>query len=101
MPFHISLPDEFSFDLCLSFLKRSPKELLHRYSENSVRKLLRIDGNDILFELTAAKDHKLKVSILNGPISLSQKNQLVTYIKEWFDLDTDLKPFYAMASKDR
>ena len=101
MPFHISLPDEFSFDLCLSFLKRSPKELLHRYSENSVRKLLRIDGNDILFDLTTVKDHKLKVNILNGAISLSQKNQLVTYVKEWFDLDTDLKPFYAMASKDR
>ena len=101
MKFKISLPNEFSFDLSLAFLKRSPKELLHRYAEKSVRKLLRIDGNDVLFELTASRDHSLKVNILNGPISRSQKNELVTYIKEWFDLDTDLKPFYAMASKDR
>ena len=101
MKFKISLPNEFSLDLSLAFLKRSPKELLHRYAEKSVRKLLRIDGNDVLFELTATRDHSLKVNILNGPISRSQKNELVTYIKEWLDLDTDLKPFYAMASKDR
>ena len=101
MQFKIPLPDEFSFDVCLSFLKRSPKELLHRYTENSVRKLLRIDSNDVLFELTSSRDHQLKVNVLNGPISLSQKNELTTFVREWFDLDTDLKPFYAMASRDR
>ena len=101
MQFHVAVPDEFNFDLCLSFLKRSPKELLHKYTENSVRKLLRIDSNDILFELTAATDHKLKVNVLNGHIGISQMHQLETYIREWFDLDTDLKPFYAMASQDK
>jgi len=74
---------------------------LHRYSENSVRKLLRIESDDVLFELTATRNHQLKVNVLNGPISFSQKNALVTYIREWFDLDADLRPFYALASKDR
>ena len=101
MKFKISAPNEFSFDLSLAFLKRSPKELLHRYGETSVRKLLRVKGNDILFELTASGDHQLEVNVLNGKVSMSQKNELVTYITEWLDLDTDLKPFYAMASKDR
>lgn len=100
MQFTIPLPDEFNFDLCLSFLKRSPKELLHRYGEDSVRKLLRLEGDDVLFELTASKDHKLRVDVLNSKISVSQKNELINYIREWFDLDTDLKPFYVMAAKD-
>jgi DNA-3-methyladenine glycosylase II len=101
MQFNIPLPDEFSFDLCLSFLQRSPKELLHRCQENSVRKLLRVEGNDVLFQLTPSKDHELQIDVLNGKISLSQKNVLINYVREWFDLDTDLKPFYAMAAKDR
>jgi len=101
LKFKISAPNEFSFDLSLAFLKRSPKELLHRYGETSVRKLLRVNGSDILFELTASGVHQLEVNVLNGKVSMSQKNELVTYITEWLDLDTDLKPFYAMASKDR
>lgn len=101
MTMTIPVPDEFSFDLCLQFLKRSPKELLHRYSEDRVRKVVRLDGDDVLFELSATGDHQLKIKVLNGPLSRSQENELVAYVKEWFDLDTDLKPFYAMASKDR
>jgi len=99
--FKIPLPDEFSFDLCMKFLQRSPKELLHRCTDNSVRKFLRVDDKDVLFELSPSKNQHLEISVLNGPVTEAQKNELIAYVREWFDLDTDLKPFYAMASKDR
>jgi DNA-3-methyladenine glycosylase II len=97
----IPVPEEFSFDLCMKFLQRSPKELLHRCAEGTVRKFLRVDGRDVLFELSASEDRQLEIRFLNGPVTAPQKNELLTYVREWFDLETDLKPFYAMASQDR
>lgn len=101
MKFKIPVPDEFSFDLCMKFLQRSPKELLHRCGESSVRKLLRFDNANVLIELSPANDGHLMIEVLNGAITSHQKDQLIAYVKEWFDLETDLKPFYAMASRDR
>jgi DNA-3-methyladenine glycosylase II len=101
MKFNIPTPDEFSFDLCMKFLQRSPKELLHRCRDGCVRKLLRVGDKDILFELSPPVDHQLEINVLNGPVTTSQKNEIVAYVREWFDLETDLKPFYTMASKDR
>lgn len=97
----IPVPDEFSFDLCMKFLQRSPRELLHRCSENSVTKLLRLNSKDVLFKLSDAGNHHLEINVLNGAVTEDQKNKLIAYVREWFDLETDLKPFYAMASKDR
>lgn len=33
--------------------------------------------------------------------SATQKNTITYYIKEWFDLETDLKPFYRLGKKDQ
>lgn len=101
MNFHLPVPKEFSFDLCLSFLQRSPKELLHRCVENGVRKLIRVESGLVLVELRPSQDGQLEVTIMNAKLSGFQKKELVVYIKEWFDLETDLKPFYALAQKDQ
>lgn len=101
MTFTLPVPTEFSFEHCFSFLQRSPKELLHRIGENSVRKLIRVENQDILFEITPGADNSLKVSVLNAKLSSVQKQQLGRFITEWFDLETDLKPFYALAGKDK
>ena len=101
MRFNIPVPVEFSFDLSLSFLQRSPKELLHRCGENSVRKLIRIDDNSFLVELRPIHDQYLEVTVLNSNPNEYQQQELTLYIKEWFDLETDLKPFYSMAEKDK
>lgn len=101
MNFKIPVPKEFSFDFCFSFLQRSPKELLHRCGENSVRKLIHIESADILFELRPSQNLQLEVTILNAKVSDRQKQELIRYINEWFDLETDLKPFYALAVNDK
>ena len=101
MNFQLPVPREFSFELSLMFLQRSPKELLHRVGENSVRKLVRIENEDVLFELRPSTDHQLDITVLNAVLSDHQKQRLTQYIIEWFDLDTDLKPFYALAGKDK
>lgn len=97
--FAIETPSEFDFAHSLAFLRRSPKEVLHRVDGDRVTKAIDLEGKPVVFELYKENGH-LNVSIFNGSLSAQSKTQLVTYIREWFDLDTDLRPFYRMARKD-
>lgn len=95
----ISLPPEFRFKECLHFLERSPRELLHRVEGEAVYKLVIHEGEKILFKITSSDDHL----VVGFPIAEPRediKKKIEHYIIEWFDLDKDLKPFYAMAAND-
>src|SRR5436190_15902114 len=87
---HIPVPKEFSFDLTIQYLKRSPRELLHRPLEDRVIKLLRIDGELVLFSARLGKK-VIVLEILRGEKTDSVKKQLTDYVTEWFDLASDLK----------
>ena len=99
--FSISVPKEFNFDLCLAYLKRSPRELLHTVSENEVIKLIRVKDDLILFKVGVGKKSQLNVTALNKTISDGIRSELKQYVREWFDLDKDLKPFYTLASTNK
>jgi len=91
---------DFNYELNLQFLKRSPKELLHRLEGDAVLKVLKIDNEKILLRIRPGQD-RIIVDCLNttpGPVTQSA---IKNYITEWFDLETDLKPFYTMASGDK
>ena len=97
----IKLPENFSYELCLSFLKRSPREILHRIENDTVTKALSINGQRVIFQITNA-DKYLNVDFLNlsGAVSASIENHTRNFIREWFDLETDLTPFYSLTRKD-
>lgn len=93
-------PAEFSFQLCLEFLKRSPRELLHELRDEVVVKALRVNNEIVVFSVHS-ENQALKISFLT-PAPPEEIQEIVgVYVREWFDLDTDLKPFYKMAEKDR
>ena len=96
---HLSVPKEFSFDLCLHYLRRSPRELLHRSLDDRVIKLLQVENELILFSVRNGRQ-KIIIDLLQGNLSVMTKAALRAYVHEWFDLGSDLKPFYAMARKD-
>lgn len=95
----IPTPREFSFDMNLQFLERSPRELLHRVHEAQVYKLFRFNGETVLVRLTH-DDKGLAADFLSGRPSEVTQHYVVNYIREWFDLETDLRPFYKMAKQD-
>ncbi|MBS1506455.1 MAG: DNA-3-methyladenine glycosylase 2 family protein [Bacteroidetes bacterium] len=95
----IQLPENFSYELCLSFLKRSPKEILHRLEEDKVIKAISLDGEQIIFKIKPSKDH-LVLEFLNATPAKQTQTHIELYVREWFDMDTDLAPFYALAKKD-
>jgi DNA-3-methyladenine glycosylase II len=92
-------PKEFSFELCLSFLKRSPREILHRIEEESVVKAIYV-GNEIVVFRINYYEGALQIDFLTKKPFPYVRSEVLGYVREWFDLETDLKPFYAMAKKD-
>lgn len=109
MDFIVPAPSEFSFDLCMGFLQRSPRELLHKWDDAGVRKLLRVGDRHVLFELRDATagvnllsgEKGIQVRVLNTTIDDAERAILAQYVRNWFDLDTDLRPFYSMVSSDK
>ncbi|HLZ15971.1 MAG TPA: DNA-3-methyladenine glycosylase [Cyclobacteriaceae bacterium] len=95
----IPFPEIFSYDLCLSFLKRSPKEILHRIENDAVTKAISIGGQVVIFQIKSL-GNELHVDSLNAKPNAKTEFQVETYIREWFDMETDLKPFYKLARKD-
>ncbi len=96
----LRVPEPFSFNLTREFLLRSPRELLHRIEGNRVVKLLKHGDEKVLFSVVGRGD-KLVIEFLNGNPSAESKKDVRQYVREWFDLETDLMPFYAMAAGDR
>lgn len=85
--------------MCLSFLKRSPREILHRIEAESVVKAI-YAGNEIVVFRIRYSEGALQIDFLTKKPSPDIRNVVLEYVREWFDLETDLKPFYAMAKKD-
>lgn len=99
--FFISVPETFDFKHCLSFLTRSSHEILHVCDGSEVVKFIRGKDRNILFRVSGAKNKGLQVDVLNTPMTRDIRVAVESYVREWFDLDTDIAPFYALASRDR
>ena len=95
----IPFPEIFSYELSLSFLQRSPREILHRVEDERITKALSIDGQQLVFQIKS-NNQSLIVDFINAEPSSKIQKQVETYIREWFDMETDLKPFYTLARKD-
>lgn len=98
--FYISTPDEFDFSLALDFLKRSPKEKLHTIDGDSVIKAIHLGESAVLLRVKAS-GKRLLIQVLNRALTESEQSQVKNFVREWLDLETDLKPFYNMAKKDK
>ncbi|OJJ18709.1 hypothetical protein BKI52_24200 [marine bacterium AO1-C] len=98
MTIKIPTPPLFSFQECLWFLDRNYDDCLHVVTPNSVLKAIELQGQMVLFEVKEEEDH-LQIEVLKGHIT--DEYQLAHYyIKDWFDVDRDLRPFYDALSQD-
>jgi len=98
MPLRTQLqtPENFNFREILWFLDRGFDDCLHKVNDETVTKLLRIDGELCLFKLACEK-RELTIEVLSGnPSPASVK----AYISEWLDLEKDIAPFKEIASRD-
>jgi DNA-3-methyladenine glycosylase II len=93
--FELEVPKEFSFAACLDYLNRSPNECLFRVEDTSVYKPFKAGGNLVLTEIRY--DEGLQLRFLNGVPDEAAAGHVVRYVRDWFDLDTDLDSFYLLA----
>lgn len=98
--FYISNPAEFDFSLSLDFLKRSPKEKLHTIDGASVIKAIPLGESAVLLRVKAS-GKRLFIQSLNRELIATEQSQVKKFVSEWLDLETDLKPFYNLAKKDK
>jgi DNA-3-methyladenine glycosylase II len=100
MEFNVTAPELFDFNLALDYLGRSKMEVLHRVEHGSVIKLLDIDQNLLLTKISHFDNRNLQVQILAGCGDLVDREILVQYVENWFDLKTDLDAVYNVLNSD-
>ncbi|MGZ4033019.1 MAG: DNA-3-methyladenine glycosylase family protein [Tumebacillaceae bacterium] len=94
-------PNEFRFAPNLAYLSRSPHENMHVVDNGKLRKLLTVAGESVLIEISSRDDHELAIRFVDSvPQREEVRSAVVRYVREWFDLDRDLAPFYEMAGHD-
>ncbi|MHA6480730.1 DNA-3-methyladenine glycosylase family protein [Paenibacillus sp. strain BS8-2] len=115
----LPVPEAFDFQCNLAYLKRSSNECLFRTEENTVYKAItdgtyaavwRVsegEGGELLLErvtevVSLASDSDAAPHTANSRQSAvdSLSHVAATYVREWFDLERELSPFYEMAEGD-
>lgn len=102
--FVIPVPGDFQFSHSLSYLRRSPLELLHRCEQDHVRKAIRVGDQSVILDLRATRENAqtqgLEIRALNLRTTPRLRATITEYVRDWLDLDRDLTPFLRLARKD-
>jgi DNA-3-methyladenine glycosylase II len=95
-------PKEFSFAINLSYLSHSSNECMLHVADNKIYKLIPITGESTLIEVSSNEAGKLLIRLPLSTISINEeaRSAVTQYVKEWFDLETDLSAFYELAKND-
>ncbi|WP_221566797.1 DNA-3-methyladenine glycosylase 2 [Alkalihalobacillus sp. TS-13] len=97
----IQPPREFSFAETLHYLRRSPAECMHLVEDEKLYKLLQFEEKTMIIEISENEEDTIQIDFVkDAPDSAKTYQQVADYIVEWFDLRTDLNPFYEMAEED-
>ncbi len=112
----VNVPETFSFEQNLAFLKRSANECMYRIDGAFVYKAIRLKDGQLAVVRAGAggfghdgkreeprRDEAVSVALLGGgrrPYGAEQLAEAADYVREWFDLDRELAPFYELAERD-
>jgi DNA-3-methyladenine glycosylase II len=98
----IPVPKEFEFSVNLDYLARSPDESLYRITGGKLYKAIPIGPHYPFFEISGDEPGFLVIrSMVDGlEWGLEIQEEITIYVREWFDLDNDLTPFYSLSQED-
>ncbi|WML38825.1 DNA-3-methyladenine glycosylase [Neobacillus sp. OS1-2] len=98
----INLPDDFNSKANLGYLVRNKNECMFEVENEMITRVIVVGETRTLVQIHVNNSNQMVVRFLNvsRPLNRSQRAGVVQYIREWFDLDRDLTPFYAMAKAD-
>lgn len=98
----IKLPEIFSWSAIMGYLNRTTNEVMYKMIGDKLRRAYKVDGEIYLSEISPDTNQEyLQVRILNDlKWTDNAKSYITRYIRDWFDLATDLTDFYVMAEND-
>ncbi|WP_245596778.1 DNA-3-methyladenine glycosylase family protein [Shimazuella kribbensis] len=97
----LPLPEAFCFQEVLHYLSRSSIEVLHYIECNKIYKLLDLNGDMILIEVSQSNDSTLQITFVDKkPTSKVDIQYIMQYVNDWLGLNTDLLRFYKLAEND-
>lgn len=98
----IRAPKEFRFSENLKYLSRSSNECLFDIVDQKIYRALVVENETLLVEISALNETELNVRFpgLTAPVDNQVKDAVSQYVRHWFDLETNLLPFYELAQKD-
>ncbi|MBY8912576.1 DNA-3-methyladenine glycosylase [Bacillus sp. YC2] len=98
----INLPEAFDFKANLGYFMREKNECMFEIEEETITRVIAVGDIRSLAHISVNDQHQLAVHFLGGtgPEEERQRDLIEAYIKEWFDLESDLTPFYEMAKND-
>lgn len=98
----LPLPKPFQYEQNLGYLTRSTNECLFYVDNSEIYKLLLIGDNRVLIAVNSEDNLNLRIRILSTDTAITEAllENAAHYVWEWFDLGTDLTPFYELAGHD-
>lgn len=99
MKLKIETPENFNFEQCLRFLDRNRLESTHLVLPDGVLKLLPTAGGAMLLSIKSGLGD-LVVEILSGEPEAKSQEEIAVFVKDWFDLQTELTDFYLQTKYD-
>ncbi|MFJ8068286.1 DNA-3-methyladenine glycosylase family protein [Peribacillus sp. NPDC096447] len=98
----IRAPKEFSFSENLKYLSRSSNECLFDIVDQKIYRALVVENETLLIEISAMNETELTVRFPGRTATMDNKvkDAVSQYIRHWFDLETNLLPFYELAHND-
>ncbi|TKI57792.1 DNA-3-methyladenine glycosylase 2 family protein [Brevibacillus antibioticus] len=97
----LSVPAEFSFSQNLQYLSRASNECMFHIQNGRLYKAIPIEQDSQVVEIHADNEQGLTVRFLSPSLPTEQvRTEVARYIRDWFDLDRDLVPFYELAAGD-
>ncbi|MFS0557686.1 DNA-3-methyladenine glycosylase 2 [Brevibacillus sp. 179-C9.3 HS] len=97
----LSVPTEFSFAQNLHYLSRASNECMFHIRNGRLYKAIPIEQNPQVVEIHADDTQGLTVRFLGASLpSEKVRGTVARYVRDWFDLDRNLVPFYELAASD-
>lgn len=97
----IQVPKEFRLSANVDYMLRSKNECMYDIMEGKVLKAIPIGVSHRLIEISEERNGELLLRFLNhAQHSIQDDRKAIEYVQEWFDLKTNLAPFYTLAKKD-
>ncbi|MET4559922.1 DNA-3-methyladenine glycosylase II [Lysinibacillus parviboronicapiens] len=98
----ITLPKEFDMKANFDYLTREKNECMYEVDNDLLTRVIVIGDTGFLVQLRVIANQEMVVGFLGDtrPTKDWQRQEIVQYIRAWFDLDNDIAPFYELAQTD-